>query len=171
LFVTVYAAITLATLHSHRNYYFACATMKKQSSSLAVILAVAALTSGVMLATTNSAHTCVLGKGKGTRLGVSGNSPTQASAQVKPDDTSNNKLGIIGGGLAAIASLLVVGVAYKARRAGQEADKFLAELPQDGPWETTSWSIPIPPEELCESISEQEASDSSKPEKDLTLVG
>lgn len=145
--------------------------MKKLSSSLAIILSITALTSGVILTTTPSAHACVLGKGKGLLTGASGNSPTQPSTQVQPKDTNSNPLGIIGGGLAAIVGLLVVGsVAYKACRAGEEANKFLAELPQDGSWDATSWSMPIPLEELCESTTEPETAE-SKPEKDLTLVG
>ncbi|HEY9634085.1 MAG TPA: hypothetical protein V6D14_11790 [Coleofasciculaceae cyanobacterium] len=169
-FVTVYAAITLRTLHSHRNYYSACATMKKQSFPLAAIISAAVLVSGITLVTTNSAHACPFGKNKGIKAGSSGNSPTLTSRQLNSENSNINKLEIIGGGLAALAGVLVVGMVYKARRAGQEADKFLAGLPQEASFEATSWQSSIPLEELCESKSEQETAD-SKPEKDLTLVG
>lgn len=145
--------------------------MKKLSFSLAVILSITALTSGVMLTTTPSAYACVLGKGKGLLTGAFGNSPTQPSIQVQPKDTDSNPLGMMGGSLIVSVSLLVVGsVVYKACRAGQQANKFLAELPQDGSWDATAWSMPIPLEELCESTPDPETAE-SKPEKDLTLVG
>jgi hypothetical protein len=79
-------------------------------------------------------------------------------------------MGIIGAGMAAVAGLFVAGMVYKVRRADQEVDTVVAEVPQDDSLETTSFPIPIPPEALSDSTSEQKISDSTA-EKDLTLVG
>jgi hypothetical protein len=85
-------------------------------------------------------------------------------------DTNNNNMGIIGAGMAAVAGLFIAGMVYKVRRAGQEVDTVVAEVPQDDSLETTSFPIPIPQEALSDSTSEQKISDSTA-EKDLTLVG
>jgi hypothetical protein len=157
------------------HYYSDCEIIMKKSFSLAAILTAAALTSGVMLASLNPAQAspCPFRKDKGINpTTVGGEAPSLSSTRLDSDnaDTNNNNMGIIGAGMAAVAGLFVAGMVYKARRAGQQADTVVAEVPQEESFEATSFPIPIPPEALSASTSEQENSDSTA-DKDLTLVG
>jgi hypothetical protein len=144
--------------------------MMKKPFSLATILATATLTSGVMLVSMNAAQACYFGKNKGLTSPSSGNSPTFPFRQSNSDNTNIIKMGLIGVGITALGGLLMVGVVYKVRRAGQEANKALAEGPLEEFFEPDSFPIVISPKTLSASICEQETSESTN-EKDLTLVG
>ncbi len=139
----------------------------KRFFSIAAILGAAALTGSVMLASTTVAQPCPFSKNKGITTTTSGDSPTLSST-----NTNTNNLGIVGAGVAAVAGLFVVGIVYKVRRAGQEANAALAEFRQEESLEAASFPIPIPSEALFGSTSEPEISDpTSEKDKDLTLVG
>lgn len=144
--------------------------MKKQSFSLASIFWTTALITGVTLATTSAAQASSWAINNDITAKTSGNSPTLPSTQLSSEHTSINTMKIIGtGGIAVAASLLVVGMVYKACRAGREANKFLAELPDAASLDLTSLPISIHSEELSASNSEQTKPDSTG-DKDLTLV-
>jgi hypothetical protein len=72
--------------------------------------------------------------------------------------------------MAAVAGLFGAGIVYKVRRAGQEADTALAEIPQEEFLDAIAFPISVPSDALVASISEQDTVDSTA-EKDLTLVG
>ncbi len=139
--------------------------MMKRSFSLAAIISVAALSSGALFASVNPAQACILSKNSGAVTKRSDNPSAPASMQLNPI-----KMGIVGAGIAAAAGLVAVGMAYKARRTGQQSDTVVAEVPQEEVLDATSFPIPVPPEALGASTSEQETANSTA-DKDLTLVG
>ncbi len=145
--------------------------MTKRTFSLAAILSAAALTSGVLLASINPADAspCGFARNQDTTATTSGDSPTLSATQSDFNRSDINKIGIIGAGMAAVAGLFVIGMAYRLRRAEQEADTFIAEVSQEDAFIVPSFSIPIPPEALSTSTDEQETSDSTA-QKDLTPV-
>lgn len=156
------------------KYSSDCKIMIKKPFALAAILTAATLSGSVFLASMNPAQAgpCPFRRDKGsTPSTVGGDAPTLSSTQLDDSrDTNNNNMGIIGAGMAAVAGLFIAGMVYKVRRAGQEVDTVVAELPQEDSLETTSFPIPIPPEAVSDSTSEQEISDSTA-KKNLTLVG
>lgn len=148
--------------------------MIKKPFALAAIVTAATLSGGVFLASMNPAQAgpCPFRRDNGsTPSTIGGDAPTLSSTELDDStDTNNNTMGIIGAGMAAVAGLFIAGMVYKVRRAGQEVDTVVAEVPQENSLETTSFPIPIPPEALSDSTSEQEISDSTV-KKNLTLVG
>lgn len=140
----------------------------KKSFAVAAILSTACLFASVNPA---SAGPCMFGKDKGItpRNEDSLTSPT-TQLDTNQVDSNHNKLGILGIGMAAVAGLFGAGIVYKVRRAGQEADTALAEIPQEEFLDAIAFPISVPSDVLVASISEQDTVDSTA-EKDLTLVG
>jgi hypothetical protein len=143
----------------------------QKSFSIAAILSTAAL---VILASANpsEAGPCMFGKDKGITPRNSGDSPSLPSTRLNTNDvdTNDNHLGILSIAMAAGAGLVVAGIVYKVRRAGQEADAMIAQIPQEEALEATSFPHSISSDTLGSSTSEQKMADSTT-ERDLTLVG
>lgn len=145
--------------------------MVKRSFSVALILSAATLTSGVLFASMNPAQAlpCPFAKNNDFTT-TSENTPPVRSTQVDTDSTDTNNMGIIGGGIAAVVGLAIAGIAYKVRLAGQKAEAFMADVSQEETFSAINFPIPVSPEVLSASTSQQESSDTTV-KKDLTLVG
>ena len=140
----------------------------KKSFAVAAILSTACLFASVNAA---SAGPCMFGKDKGITP-RNEDSLTSPATQLDTNqvNASDNNLGILGIGMAAVAGLFGAGIVYKVRRAGQEADTALAEIPQEEFLDAIAFPISVPSDALVASISEQDTVDSTA-DKDLTLVG
>lgn len=140
----------------------------KKSFAVAAILSTACLFASVNPA---SAGPCIFGKDKGITP-RNEDSLTSPATQLDTNqvNASDNNLGILGIGMAAVAGLFGAGIVYKVRRAGQEADTALAEIPQEEFLDAIAFPISVPSDALVASISEQDTVDSTA-DKDLTLVG
>lgn len=145
----------------------------KKSFVLAAIVSAAAVTGSVLLTSMNPAGAipCGLFKNKGATTTTANDAPTLSATKLDSNEMDTKKMGFLGAGagLAAVAGLLAAGMVYKARRTRQEAEAAVAEIAQDESLEVSSFSIPVHPELLCVSTSEQDSSDAA--DKDLTLVG
>ncbi len=114
----------------------------------------------------------MFGKDKGISPRNSEDSPSLPSTQsnVNDVDTNDNHLGILSIAIAAGAGLVVAGMVYKVRRAGQDADAAIAQIPQEEALDTTSFQLSVASDTLSSPTSEQKTTDHT-PERDLTFVG
>ncbi|NEQ21295.1 MAG: hypothetical protein F6K28_19130 [Microcoleus sp. SIO2G3] len=114
----------------------------------------------------------MFGKDKGITPRNSEDSPSLPSTQsnINDVDTNDNHLGILSIAMAAGAGLAVAGIVYKVRRAGQEADAVIAQIPQEEAFDITPFPLSVASDTLGSSTLEQKTTDSTT-EKDLTLVG
>lgn len=139
----------------------------QKSFSVAAILSTAAL---VMLASISpsEAGPCMFGKDKGITPRNSEDSPTLSATQlnVHDGDAKNNYLGFLSLAMAAGAGLVVAGIVYKVRRAGQEANAMIDQIPPEEALDTMYSTFPV----SSDTLSTPEKADSTT-QRDLTLVG
>ena len=123
----------------------------KRSLPLTTILSTVALTSVLLLAIG-----CPLSKMKNN---------SGETSNLKSEKLMFKKMAIAGTGVASLAGLFAVGMAWKARRPNK-ADSVVSNVPLEESFKTSTFRIVVPPEALTSSTAKEGAA-----EEDLNQVG